>query len=227
MQNYQKLAAKMARVQSLRDAGRMLSWDANVLMPKDAASYRSDQLAAIEESALGILKENDNLELIELAKGEDLSAVQKANLHEIEFMIKSVNAVDTSLLVEFARAQLNTEVLWREAKVQNNFKFVETQLTQLFNLTLKIAQVKASKFGVSTYQVMINDFDRGLEEAKLDQIFNRIIADIPPLLAKVRQKQYGNQDFSMKKDDQKKFVVELSKVFGFKGRIDESVHPFC
>jgi carboxypeptidase Taq len=227
MQNYQKLTAKMARVCSLRDAGKILSWDANVLMPKDAASYRSDQLAAIAESALEIIKESDNLKLIAQAKNEKLSDLEKVNLHEIEFVINSANAVDTQLLVEHERAKLNTEILWREAKAQNNFKLVEKELTNLFNLTLKIAQAKAKKFGVSPYQAMINDFDRGFDEAKLDRIFNKILTDIPPLLAKARKRQYQKQDFFMKKSDQQKLAIELSKVFGFKGRVDESSHPFC
>ncbi|MEI6187850.1 MAG: hypothetical protein WCP46_05040, partial [Alphaproteobacteria bacterium] len=124
MQNYYKLEAKMARVQSLRDAAAILNWDSSVLMPESAASYRADQMAAITESAFGLVKDNDNLELIKLAKKEDLSTIQKANLAEIEFMVTSVIAVDTELLVEFERAKLNTEVLWREARAQNNFKLV-------------------------------------------------------------------------------------------------------
>lgn len=227
MQNYYKLEATMARVQSLRDAAAILNWDSSVLMPESAASYRADQMAAITESALGLVKDNDNLELIKLAKKEDLSTIQKANLAEIEFMVTSAVAVDTELLVEFERVKLNTEVLWREARAQNNFKLVEKKLTDLFNLTLKIARLKANKFGVSPYQAMINDFDRGLEEAKLDQIFNKILHDIPLILAKVKQKQPEEYDLSMNKTDQRKLALELSKIFGFKGKIDESAHPFC
>ncbi len=227
MQNYYKLEAKMAQVQSLRDAAAILNWDSSVLMPESAASYRADQMAVIEESALEIVKESNNLELIELAKKENLSPIQKANLAEIEFMVNSAILVNTELLVEFERAKLSTEVLWREARAQNNFKLVENELTHLFDLTLKIAQIKASKFGVSTYQAMINDFDRGLEEDKLDQIFNNILRDIPLILAKIKQKKHEEYDLFVNKTDQKKLALELSKIFGFKGRIDESAHPFC
>jgi carboxypeptidase Taq len=227
MQNYYKLEAKMARVQSLRDAAAILNWDSSVLMPESAASYRANQMAVIEESALEIIKENDNLELIEQAKKENLSPTQKANLAEIEFMVNSSLVVNTELLVEFERAKISTEVLWREARAQNNFKLVEKELTHLFDLTLKIAQIKASKFGISTYQAMINDFDRGLEEDKLDQIFNNILHDIPLILAKIKQKKREEYDFFVNREDQKKLALELSKIFGFKGRIDESAHPFC
>ena len=61
MQNYYKLEAKMARVQSLRDAAAILNWDSSVSMPESAASYRADQMAAITESAFGLVKDNDNL----------------------------------------------------------------------------------------------------------------------------------------------------------------------
>ena len=51
---------------------------------------------------------------------------------------------------------------------------------------------------------MINDFDRGLDETKLDQIFNKILHDIPLILAKVKQKQPEEYDLSMNKTDQRK-----------------------
>ena len=229
MQHYHTLTQKFARISSLQDASSILNWDANVLMPAPAASYRADQLAAIEASIIDLVNDPANLDLINAVKNESLSEVEIANLSEIEYMVQSSLAVEPSLKIEYEREKLNTEILWRKAKSQNNFNIVEKALSSLFDLNLQIAAAKADKFNISPYQVMINDSDRGLEEQNLDLIFDNILSDIPPLLSK-KAKDSSAKGLFMEKQDQMKLASELVKIMGLKTdqlMINESLHPFC
>ena len=128
MQHYHTLTQKFARISSLQDASSILNWDANVLMPAPAASYRADQLAAIEASIIDLVNDPANLDLINAVKNESLSEVEIANLSEIEYMVQSSLAVEPSLKIEYEREKLNTEILWRKAKSQNNFNIVDKAL---------------------------------------------------------------------------------------------------
>ena len=226
-ENYGKLAKIFSKVIYLQDASRILDWDSNVLMPIDAAPYRANQTAAIVDSINGLIQNPDNLELIKRAKDEKLSAIEKANLAEIEYMVQATLAVDRDLLAEFERARLATEVTWRKAKSANNFNIVAKELDALFKLNLEIAGAKASGLNISIYQSMINDYDRGLDEAELEKLFDDIITHIPELVKKVKKDESLECNFPVKKEDQKFIAEKLTKIFGYKGRIDESLHPFC
>jgi carboxypeptidase Taq len=224
--NYQKLTNIFEKVTYLSDASSILSWDANVLMPTSSAPYRANQLAAIEEATNRIIQDPNNLELIKGAQDENLNKIERANLREIEYQVKSSLAVAPSLLAEFEKLRLGTEVTWRKAKSENNFSLVEKELDELFKLSMQIAEAKANALNTSVYQAMINEFDRGIDEQDFTNLFTEILNKIPQIV-KTAQNNSSSVVLSMPIADQKILVEKLSRKLGFNGKIDQSIHPFC
>ena len=227
-ENYKKLAQVFEKVSHLNDASNILSWDACVLLPTSSAPYRANQLAAIEDATNRLIQDKGNLDLIKRAQDEDLSEIERANLGEIEYKVKACLAVDPELLSKFESLRLATEVTWRTARAENKFSLVAPELDELFQLLIKISEAKASSLGISVYQSMINDFDRGLDENDFTTLFDNILTHIPELVTLAAKKnQQTEVNLAMPKDDQRILVEKLCRHLGFKGRIDQSAHPFC
>lgn len=224
--NYHKLTNIFEKVTYLSDASAILSWDANVLMPAGSAPFRANQLAVIEEAATRLIQDPNNAELIKSAQDEDLTVIERANLREIEIQVKSSLAVAPSLSSEFEKLRLVTEVTWRKAKDENNFSLVEAALDKLFKLAVQIAEAKAEALDTTVYQAMINEFDRGINEQDLTNLFTDILNQIPQIIATAKKAPLA-PGLSMPVDDQKILIENLCRKLGFHGKIDQSIHPFC
>lgn len=99
---------------------------------------------------------------------------------------------------------------------------------------IEISHEKASAIDPHrpAYDVLLDDYERGMTSARLDQIFGELRQGLVPLLQRVKQGRAPDASIlagSWNPKTQAAFCEEIAKDLGFDtriGRLDVSVHPF-
>jgi carboxypeptidase Taq len=234
MSAYTELEAIFRRYFALRGAGSMLGWDNATMMPVNSGDARGEQLAAIAEAAHEMITHPKLGELF--AKDmPDLDDWQQANLREMKRQWQHETAVPAELVSQISKACHESELFWRTARKENNFKDFIPHQERVLALIRESAQAKSAAMGLSPYDALLDQYDPGTTSAMLDSIFDDLAGFLPGFLQRVMDKQASETapidiTGTFPASAQKALGRTMMEKLGFdftRGRLDESTHPFC
>lgn len=237
MESYKTLEKIFQKLNDIEQAMAALHWDTAVMMPSGGAKARGFQLSTLTSIHHAILADEGVGELIAKAKSDEsrLDVWQKSNLFEMGKTYNHSAAVPRKLAQEISKEGLNCEMVWREARVANDFKMLKPHLEKVLKLAREKANIKAEAFGCSPYDALLDEYDRGRKSAQIDEVFDNLKNFLPDFIKAVTEKQASQPEiiplegpFPVEK--QKILAKKVLEVIGFdfnRGRLDESHHPFC
>ncbi|KAK3846124.1 MAG: putative carboxypeptidase [Linnemannia gamsii] len=259
---YDQLSARLKDLNHLNGISGLLQWDQEVMMPSKAADSRAEQLSTLAgvshdmqtSPVLGSILE-------EFEQRQELSAeLNPFELANIRLARKTYKE-ETLLPVELvkANAALNSKSVgaWVEARKESDYSkfapFLEDQikiLRQKVSYKMKggvceearkINEKARASLGLTEsdecykgyYQALLNDYEPGFKDERLQILFSDLKQNLVPLIAKIRAKNFQHDnsyiagDFDVNK--QTEFSHRIAKQIGFDtdaGRLDVSTHPF-
>ncbi len=236
MSAYKELETRFKRIAALGEAVGMLHWDMSVLMPPGGADSRTEQLTALKltthemktDSALaGLLDEAES------ALPDD--PWQSANLREMRRIWIHANAMEASLVEAMSRACSACELIWREARLENDFVRVLPYLEEVLNLTRQVAAVKSDALICSEYEALLDQYEPAGRTARIDELFADLAGFLPEFTETALSRQAERADAVLPDGP---FPTERQRILGEKlmgtlgfdfdaGRLDVSLHPFC
>lgn len=231
---YQKAEEVFAVIHAVGASMRMLHWDSAVMMPESAAPVRGEQMATLGQINHERMTDPRLCELLDEAefKSSELDDFQRANLSEMRRQWQHANACDVKLVREMAIATSESEVAWRQARKNNDFKALAPYLRHVLNLVREEAQAKATALNLAPYDALMDGYDPGTRMAEVDEVFARLGAFLPDFRAQAMEYQAKQVEYQPLTESyaiakQQKLGETLSRRLGFTGRIDISTHPFC
>lgn len=232
--SYIELQKIFKQIKNINDILAILSWDSAVVMPRGSIESRATQIATLKTLIYDIISNSKTLDFINNVNIDKLGEWDKANFSLMKKIHKQTIAIDRNLTEAHAIACTNSEMMWRAAKEQNNFKLFAPSLKEVLSLTKQIAISKASAFKCSAYDALLDIYDPGLTTTDIDPIFNNLKAFLPDFITQVTNKQLTEHKIKASKISlpinlQQRIGIECMKVLGFdfdKGRLDTSEHPF-
>ncbi len=237
MEAYMSLEKLFSRLRAIGDATGILGWDAQTLMPVGAAAGRADQLATLRGMAHDLLTAPETAELIDTAEQTSaaLDEWQAANLREMRRAYTHAVAVPHDLVIADSKATSAAEMMWREARANSDFALLAPHLREVLNLQRDIGRCKGAAFGLSAYDALLDQYDPGLRQTKIDTLFDRLRAELPDLIQEAREagdarKNEPADTGAFCLSAQKRLGETLMRQLGFdfnRGRLDTSLHPFC
>jgi carboxypeptidase Taq len=234
---YTNLEETFKRVSDIDGARAILHWDYAAMMPSGGATRRIEQFATLESITHELLSASKVSDLLDEAEEQQstLSDWEQANLREMRRIWRHKNAVDGDLAVALTRAGSECEMVWREARHENDFARYAPLQQKVLDLVREVAAAKSETLGCSPYDAMIDQYDPGLSVAEIDPIFEQLKKFLPDFIQTVLDTQAHQPapipfegPFSVSR--QKKVGMKCMKAIGFDlnhGRLDESHHPFC
>ena len=237
MDAYRALEESFARIAAVEDALGILQWDAETLMPDGAGEGRADQLATLKGIAHEILTSPRTGGLLDAAAGGEgsLTEWQRANLREMRRLHLHAAAVPGDLVEASSRAVTRCEMVWREARRESDFGLLKPHLAEVLSLQRRIGAAKGAALGLSPYDALLDSYDPGLRQARIDPIFADLRAGLPGLIQAARAHQATLPpprplDGPFPTAVQRRIGEALMRAAGFdfgRGRLDVSLHPFC
>lgn len=228
--NYQKLEARFAELTALHEVLVLLDWDKSVLMPVDGVNQRARQA-----SVLSVLRHN---KVSDPAIADEIAAVnrqqldewQLANLALMARQHRNATALNAGLVERRMTQETKTEVVWREARAQNDFALVASHLENLISIVREVADAKAAVTGLLPYDSLMEDFSPSMLTADVDPLFDDLAVFLKPFIGEVIAMQEA--PLPLVPVDVRRQEVFGRKLAGFLGfdpawsRLDVSTHPF-
>jgi carboxypeptidase Taq len=237
MTAYRQLEERFARIGALEQAISVLHWDTAAMMPEGGAAARAEQLATLRTIAHQHLTAPDSERLLPEAEAtaDQLDEWQRANLREMRRRWSHAAAVPPGLVEAESRACSECEVVWRRARLENDFKAVLPGLERVLRIEREIAASKAEWLGTSPYQALLDQYEPGGSVAVIDHLFNEIVGFLPDVLDAALTRQAAlptppAPEGPFPVDRQRRVAMRLMERIGFDfahGRLDISAHPFC
>lgn len=232
MRGYEFVKDKFSELGLVGQIDSLLSWDAAVMMKKKSSDARGEQIAYLRKRVHQIMTDKELKQHLEIAQAANLDPWERANLELMNHQILSASALPEELVAELAVASNKCEMVWREAKANNDFKLVAPHLTKMVDLTIQAAELKGECFGISPYNALVNDYDRGRTTEELDVLFSdlkKFLIDFAPKVI-AKQKQIKFEQGNISKENQRQIFEKYLQMLDFDfeaGRLDASTHPFC
>lgn len=141
--------------------------------------------------------------------------------------------IPTTLAAHVASLGASAYSQWVECKEANNYEAFCPTLQECFDTSMQVADKKRGDRTHSLYTQMLDEFEMGMSQQRIDDIFGTIQEALVPLIAKVLASETQPSTLPLKGHfeiaAQKKFCQDIVTKLGYnldQGRIDVSVHPF-
>ena len=227
------LRRELAQITDLRTAARVLEWDQLVMMPRGGATARGDHLATVGRLAHELFVRDEIGQLLDEAAGQVdgadpdsddacLVAVTRRDWEKARRVPPDLQAEMTKLSSEAVEA-------WTTARANDDYPSFRPWLDR--TLELKRRYVACFPSSDDPYDVLLDDFERGMRTDEVRVVFDRL----EPVLRDLVVAADGEEDESFvtgpfPQPAQEALSLAVIRSFGAEAanfRLDPTVHPFC
>ena len=209
-----------------------LSWDMRVNLPKQAGEYRGNTIGFLSGQVFErkTSKRMDEILCVleeEPAEDELLAAMIRKFRREYKYL----SEVPADLNAAYAAHNLQCEVVWQEARANDDYAMLMPWMEKEFDYLRQIAG--AHGFTEDPLTGLMQAGEPGLTRAKVDALFDELKAFELPFLEQLKSAPNRPYDRPypgpFAADRQKEMNVEILTRIGYdftRGRIDTGAHPY-
>ena len=211
----------------------LLSWDEQVNLPLSAAQNRADQTAAIAKVTHEKNTDPKYVELLQKLQNSKLNDDEAVIVRETWREVERALKVPESLVHAISQTESRSYATWVEARRKNSFAVVRPVLEELFEL--KKAYGECIRGERPIYDAFLDLYEPALTAVAAEKLFTPLGSALSELLRKIvatGRNGITKPPFTaeLPKQKQRELCVEVASLMGFdfhRGRLDETVHPFC
>ncbi|MCS7201023.1 MAG: carboxypeptidase M32 [Patescibacteria group bacterium] len=224
---------KYQTISSLGSLVSLADWDLNTYLPPKGAEDRGFILSKVNILLKKLILDGDLVSLIEKAeKSEQLNDYERAVIRILNREINMIKKIPDDFLEEWNRTVNQAQMVWREAKENDDFNTFLPYLEKIINLTRKRADLLG--YDNHPYDALIDIFEEGWNTADFDSFFFRIKNSLLEFLEKIKSSKFFVEKHPLENEkyrqaDMEKlnyFVLELLGFDPSRSRLDIAPHPF-
>ena len=232
---FQELKTRLARVTDLRRVQRLLAWDMQVMMPPAGAPTRAEQQATLDRTAHELFTAPETGRLLEelesyedsLDADSDDASLIRVTREDFEKAVR----VPVELRSEMVKAATEGFQAWRLARPANDFDAFRPSLEK--HMDLRQRYVDCFDPADEPYDILLDDYERGMKTAEVRAVFDRLKEELVPLIAEASE-AYGADEGvlarAFPREAQIALSAEILELFGHREntwRLDPTLHPFA
>lgn len=211
----------------------LVYWDLETRTPKKGQELLSKLNSKLSMQEYNLLTSEEFIKIVK-EMNDNKSKLNEIEKKEIELSmeeIEKMKSIPADEYEEYSRIIALNQGIWEEAKSKKDFSIIKDGLEKVFYYNKKFAEYR-KKDKKNLYDVLLNDYEKGMDVEKLDNFFSELKKEIVPLLEKIQSKknEYSNiLNVSVDKNIQMNFAKYISEYLGFdyeRGVLDKSEHPF-
>ncbi|HZR84611.1 MAG TPA: carboxypeptidase M32, partial [Candidatus Binatia bacterium] len=181
------------RLQEISDIGKamsLLGWDQQVMMPRGGAALRAEQFATLGRIAhdkftsaeVGRLLD----ELRDFGEQHEYDSYEASLIRVVSRDWEKARRVPSDLRAEISRSAALANPVWIDARKNNDFASFLPVLRK--NLDLRKRYIECFDPGDEPYDIVLDDFERGMKTAEVRQLFDYVKEHQAPLVKEVAER---------------------------------------
>jgi len=228
-ETYEAFLDHVRRYNYVGDAGGVLSWDQQVMMPEGGTAARSKQSSAISALQHELLTDEQLGEWLAELDGA-VDDQQQAVVREISREHERAKRVPESLVQELSETSSNALPVWEQAKTEGDFSQFEGTLEELVELRREYAaEIDPDR---DPYEVLVEDYEPYLDIDTIESILTELREELPALIDAISESDVeltSPFDGTYEEETQEDLVRTALDDLGYnwdRGRLDTAPHPF-
>lgn len=227
---YEELLDHVTQLSYVADAGGLLQWDQQVMMPEGGTPARSKQQSALSTLHHDLLTDDALAESLEELTNASLEPEQQAVVREVRREHERARKVPRDLVEQISEATSEALPVWEQAREEDDFEAYAPVLEELVELRREYAE--AIDPDRDPYEVLFEEFEPYLGLDTAERILGRLREELVPLIDDIADSNVTQPrpfDSTYGVDDQEELVRVALDDLGFdwdRGRLDTSTHPF-
>ena len=232
---YEKLSTKLQQITRLQRVSALAEWDSLVMMPQGDANHleRGLQLAALA-SVLHAQRTGTELQtMLDDVDEASLGQRELANLREAKRDFERLKRVPAALAEKKAALSSEAYGVWAKARTASDFAAFAPTLQKCFDTSREVAACQGDG---CPYDLSLDEFERGMSGARIEELFTDVKEKLTPLIQKCINSPYqpstaplGGEGLTFDKGAQAALSADIVASLGLDAggsRLDVSVHPF-
>ncbi|MCL2854150.1 MAG: carboxypeptidase M32 [Defluviitaleaceae bacterium] len=227
--------AYMDRIRMYNQLMGVAGFDANTVAPKAGVAARAKRQGFFSEKIF-IMTTSDKmkgyLEALEAIK-DKLDPITAARYQKAKKNFDKNTKIPSQLVKEFSELRAKAHVVWEQARKNDDFDAFAPILEQIVAKSKEMVGHRLEA-GQEVYNVMLDDYEEGMNMEIYDKFFAEVREVVVPLLKAVvsskKQIDAGFMHAPVEKAMQEKISTFTAEKIGYdlsRGYITESTHPFC
>src|ERR671936_2614502 len=188
-QAYERLRVLLVEIYDLERVGFLLAWDQETTMPPEGAPARAEQRATIGRAAHERLVSDELGRLLEELRGEEESLPYESDEASLIRVARRDHEkacrVPADLRAELLRNGALGLGAWLEARERRDFEVLRPHVERL--LELKRRYIECFEPTGDPYDVLLDDYERGLSTAEAEAVLEHLKRELVPLVDAVRE----------------------------------------
>jgi carboxypeptidase Taq len=235
-EKYQQLCQHVRTTALLTSIDSLLGWDERTQLPPAGGEYRAEQMTCLA----GLIHDRHTdpqvgqwlMELIDSPLATDPESDTAVTLRELKRDYDKQTRLPKSLVEELARAAVEGQQLWDEARKKDSFATFQPVLERM--VELKRQQADALGYSETRYDALLDDHEPGELTSNVTRVLGGLREELVPLVQAIADCP-RRPDVSLLKrrypvPAQEKLGRAAAAAIGFdfsRGRLDVTSHPFC
>ena len=166
----------------------VLYYDQDTVAPKNSAAGFASTMGIMSEIMYKLQVSDEHIETV-MTLHDNMDQLDTITRREVEEEYRSFNFMKNIPMDEYtaySKLLAESQGIWQEAKVTDNYALFEPYLAKLIEYTKKFAEYQNS--GLSNYNFWLNEFERGISTEMLDNFFGKLKNAIVPLIREIKER---------------------------------------
>ena len=210
----------------------VLSYDSETAAPRLSDEGRGETMGALSRMSYELLINDRVRDLLEALheRSAELDPQSRREAEEMRREYKNTTCIPMEEVVAYTKLVNKATAVWHDAKVNNSFHSFRPCLEDLVATGRRFAGYRDS--AKKPYDVMLDDFEPGIDQSYLDEYFGRLRRELVPLVRAIGEA--GQPDTGWLKgtypaalqEKLAKRVMAMMKVDTERCVLGQSEHPF-
>ena len=208
-----------------------LSFDAATVAPRGSAEARGMTQAFLSEQQFKLLVNDRTRELLDELKEreEELDGQTRRRVEILSEQLDNLSRIPPEEYAAHSRLINDSADKWRTAKENSDYALFEPYLDRVVSSSRRIAAYRDNS--KPAYDVMLDEFEKGMDMATLDPLFDMLRSKLSPALAGIKGQPAAPAFLSARCpiEKQRELAYALMDMMGVDRRhciLAETEHPF-
>ena len=233
-ENLEKLRAFLDKCADYNHVTNLLYWDMRTLMPEKGFPDHEKAMTAFSTEAFRMETSDELYETVKaLNTPEEFDGLDenwKFIVRRMERDLTRQRRIPADFYEALVKEQSESERSWEEAKNAGDFSIFAPHLEKMISFMTELAGYTDP--GKDPYDVMLGNFEEGMDREAIDGIFEELKAELIPMVREILSRgewQDGRFYEPVPVEAQREMQEVLLRYIGFdfgRGCTGESEHPF-
>lgn len=233
MELEKKFREMLTKIQAYHYMFALTGWDSNTEAPRDSFRLRAEVLGVLSKELFALETAKEYRDVIQQLydQRDSLDDHLQREIKKAKRDLDKVSCVPEDEYVEYQKLLQLAQLVWEDAKKNDDYDSFKGHLKQLIDFNKKFALYYAPD--KDPYDTLLDDFEEGMTTKEYDAFFDQLKNELVPFVREVLE--HGDQRYEKLINDhydakqQEAFCDYLIDVFKFdrnRGLMKKSVHPF-